>query len=259
MTAVPLELRPISAGPYPRVPNEDPYIPHEYYQCGDPEWCLHEEPPDDDEEFFKLIPIPAAESPKIFNTNEFRLASDVPEKLIGIGLPERFANGMALLFHDRIGSTAADDNLVGSFERWGHFESMEDGTLMYYPLTINVRKGMSQKYTNSVIRHEIGHAVRYVGRNFQAREPLYHDAARLGVTRKLGAVGAAGAGLGEVSAVLCHAPWPAAAALANLAFLGSYAAAFPHHTLWLLDSEERFCDRFARRNKQYEFVEAVET
>lgn len=252
MTKVPVEIRPLSAGPYPLVPNEGPYVPHEYFECGDPDWCLHEPAPSDDEEFFKLIPLPNAEAPRVFGLDKPpRVRDDMPAILRELGFSEAHSAGFAVVFHETIDSPEGM-HLVG-FYNGSYIDRSESEVGTHYPLAVHVLAGMSRRRTNHAIWHELGHAQRKLI-DGHSEIPPYYDEAKVARLRWQGRL-AVSAGLAgsSVTAALAEAqllPAYVGSVLGTggsvLSLVGIAAMRVPRSLLWIRSKEERFCERYGR-------------
>jgi hypothetical protein len=231
-------------------------VPHEFYECGDPEWCLHDIPSDGPA--FELIPIALAGKPGVFGDDSLALSSeDLPGKLLKFGLPEHYANGLAIVFHEKFAESVKD--AAGYFNSAGYRSLNSDGSDLYYPLAVHVLSGMPLRTTNHVIRHEIWHGVEFVKNEFEKTPVRYHQEKYKDLARRLGGVVCGLAATIEAAAATLGHPWWFAVPTGALALTGAGAVKLPEEALWMIEPEERRCEKFARSNKDIVIVKQRES
>lgn len=249
---VPVEIRPIDAGPYPLVPNVGTgYTPHEYFECGDPQWCSHEKMADGLDLDFQR-----AESPAVFGTDRYRFADEaaVTDQLMAFGFPENFAKGCAVVFKDDLGKLnnhgEESSGVVGRFNRLGYFENLDSGSPTYYPLAVYIKSGRAIGAVNQTFRHELRHALHYI--DGEERTHAYHNP-KMVRRMRLGGIATLGAGvLGEVGGSVLEAPlYMSIPAGLLVCAAGITMYRYPAGSLWAFDRTELGCEVFAHKHKNF--------
>lgn len=242
---------------YPQ-PVTDPYVHHEYYECGVGDWCLHEEI--NEEPFLEITTIPNATEPGIYFLGKARAYGDsikvdtdaIRAELLSSGFDEKLAGNFAIVFHDEdTRPERRSQESTGWYNDTGHIKGGGDDS-EFHPIAVHIIINDPAKMSWTMW-HEFGHAhEKKVKKN--EKESLYEKPKLLSRVRRLGY---AAIGLGATSFVantIETAQDPSANTMGSavgiaLAGLGSYMSTQPKVTLWLLDRQEWSAERFAMQRR----------